>query len=58
MQNTPLHAAASKGHQKIVKLLVKHGANVQHKFGFRKVSCVQLLQVSLFEVARVLAYTV
>ena len=41
VQNTPLHAAASKGHQKIVELLVEHGANVHSNFQYKKVSCLE-----------------
>ena len=36
-QNTPLHVAANKGYQKIVEILVDRGANVQSKFGSKKV---------------------
>lgn len=37
VQNTPLHVAANKGYQKIVEILVDRGANVQSKFGSKKV---------------------
>ena len=38
VQNTPLHAAASKGHQIIVVLLVEHGADVHSNSQYKRVS--------------------
>jgi len=30
-ENTPLHRAASKGHVKLVKLLLQYGVNLNHR---------------------------